>query len=497
MKVEIRLLFSLVLLVGVCYGDWANVYFGLPCKESNPTIIYSSMTGRCIPEYGTIIECDYENNQVIWKNYNDPQCTINTYNTTYPFDTCYTNKRAYVTCSVEQLTFSNPTTQQITYGNCKEDTDPLTVTTSFVDQCFLPEWYGEWSYYSCNATYLTIKNYIDQSELTSSRSSSDYDTTATMSGETAGILGLYVQSSELLTAGGSSTTGNQYHNSLYPPPPVKSFPKYSIGTNECTEQYYSSTTYTKLTNNPTCKSGKTFITCDSGTPCHETEASVIFSAVSGVCIPQYSLIMQCDYENSMVVWYSFKDTACTELLNMYSEVINECYYSNRAFANCSTEALTFTKPHTQQITYGDCSESTQPISITTTFIDQCFMDEFYGYWSMQSCNSTYLTIQNYIDQSELTSSRSTSDSTTTTTNSITATLSGQTAGSSGYYIPPEKSTSTTGPLEIYPNIRKPSLASKNECSQQYYSSTYYIELTVKPTCINSQTFTTCSPSSKF
>ncbi|KYQ92687.1 cysteine protease 4 [Tieghemostelium lacteum] len=135
----------------------------------------------------------------------------------------------------------------------------------------------------------------------------------------------------------------------------------------------------------------TYVNIYSGPSCNAPINTVISTQV-GYCYTDGGsfISLQCDNKYNRVVFNYYSDSGCQNFETNYMVNYNQCY-SAGAVANCSSSIPTFAEATTVNATFGNCQTNNAPARAITTFLDTCFQN-YNGYYSYQTCNSTTLSV---------------------------------------------------------------------------------------------------------
>ncbi|KYQ88393.1 Pol protein [Tieghemostelium lacteum] len=131
------------------------------------------------------------------------------------------------------------------------------------------------------------------------------------------------------------------------------------------------------------------------------EVVQILSVLAGACTS--NSIVECDYPNNQLVTTVYNDDECTSYAYSYNTAINECVALSTR--NCTTDIPQPINTYTVMTFSDDCSQQKYPLSVATYPLDLCYQiaqPDFEFYYN--SCNSTYLTLNQYDDYASIGSS---------------------------------------------------------------------------------------------
>ncbi|KYR02895.1 glycoside hydrolase family 25 protein [Tieghemostelium lacteum] len=228
------------------------------------------------------------------------------------------------------------------------------------------------------------------------------------------------------------------------------------------------------------------------------QINLVTSFQTGICTGT-GIVYECDYTNNQVVQINYVDLTCNEFSNNQTITMNSC--QGTFSMNCS-EKFYIAENTTTTLIYGpNCQSNSEPLIAHTTFLNICSQPfAILGqYWVYRTCNSTYLTINNYYDPNQPYSSSSGTSGVTATASSTSilpltsgtgsATGSGSGSGDSGKWS--TGGTSATGSL----SGSESGSQSKNfwtpQCHPQYRVHASHIRLSNIECSPNTQ-FTICS-----
>ncbi|KYQ88392.1 hypothetical protein DLAC_11090 [Tieghemostelium lacteum] len=152
------ILIALILLVTIVYADYATIYYSYNSCDGYITQVDSTLSGVCVGY--NIVNCDYQNNQVVVNYYNDEACTSYGYSTYSQFNQCQGG--TVVNCTTDLPQPSQTYTSMVFSQDCNQQKYPLFASSLPIDYCYqVAQPNYQFQINKCNDSYVTEYYYSD------------------------------------------------------------------------------------------------------------------------------------------------------------------------------------------------------------------------------------------------------------------------------------------------------------------------------------------------